>query len=158
VGEDAYRFNLPDSNGHKVKLTDRQAGWYLMLVFFRGSWCDACLNQLLDLKRDLGKFAEQKTAVAAISVDDTATLAEFNASWRFPYPLLSDRYLEVIDAYDARHPKGHEGKDISKPLIVIVGPDGKIAYKYLGHSPVDRPSNEELVEWLKQHAERNPAP
>ncbi len=158
VGEEAYRFNLPDANGRKIKLTDRKPGWYLLMVFYRGSWCQACLNQLLDLKRDADEFAERKTAIVAINTDEITALADFNASWRFPFPLLSDKYLEVIDAYGARHVDGHEGKDISKPLVVIVGPDGKIIYKYLGHSPVDTPTSTDLLAWLEGYARKNPAP
>jgi peroxiredoxin Q/BCP len=158
VGDEAYNFSLTDSAGRTMRLGDVKSGWYLMLVFYRGHWCTACLNQLLDLKRDYDQFTAQKTALACISVDSPETSTEFNNSWRFPFPLLSDPSLEVIDAYGARHPEGHEGKDISKPLIVIVAPNKRIVFKYLGHSPVDRPSNSDLLEWLKKHAQTNVKP
>jgi len=158
VGDAAYEFALPDSTGRTMRMSDVKKDWYLMLVFYRGHWCTACLNQMLDLKRDFDQFAALKTAVAAISVDPPDISAEFNASWRFPFPLLSDRSLEVIDAYGARHPQGHEGKDISKPLIIIVSPDRKVVFKYLGHSPVDRPTDEDLLLWLRNHAAGQKAP
>lgn len=151
VGDDAYPFSLPDSTGRVMKLKDVQKGWFLLMVFYRGHWCEACRNQLLDLKADLDKFNAAHTAIACVSVEDPKTSAEFTEAWRFPFPLLSDTSLEVIDAYGFRHPKGHENQDISKPGIVIVSPDRKVVYKYLGHSPVDLPPNADLLEWIQQH-------
>jgi peroxiredoxin len=152
VGDDAYNFSLPDSTGKKMSLKDVQPGWYLLMIFYRGHWCEACRNQLLDLKADIERFNKLKTAIACISVQDTQTSAEFTAAWKFPFPLLSDTNFEAIDAYGFRHVKGHEEKDISKPGIVIVSPDKKVAYKYLGHSPVDLPTNSDLLGWLTDHS------
>jgi peroxiredoxin len=149
VGDKAYAFNLSDATGRKMSLKDLKPGWSLLLVYYRGYWCEACRNQLLDLKEDQAKFSDLKTAIACVSVEDVATLAEFNATWRFPFPLLSDPSLRAMDAYGFRHEKGHEGKDISKPGIVIVGPDKKVIYKYLGRSPVDLPSNQQLLDFLR---------
>ena len=151
VGDDAYSFSLPDSTGHKMSLNDVKPGWTLLLVFYRGHWCEACRNQLLDLKADIEKFNQAHTAIACISVEDPETSAEFTEAWKFPFPLLSDTGLEVIDAYGFRHSKGHENKDISKPGIIIVSPQKKVVFKYLGHSPVDLPENADLLEWIQQH-------
>jgi peroxiredoxin Q/BCP len=151
VGDDAYAFSLPDTTGHKMTLKDVKPGWTLLLIFYRGHWCEACRNQLLDLKTDIEKYNQLHTAVACISVEDVATSAEFSATWKFPFPLLSDTSLEVIDAYGFRHPKGHEDKDISKPGIVIVSPQKKIIFKRLGHSPVDLPPDSDILEWIQQH-------
>ena len=151
VGDDAYPFSLTDTTGHKMSLNDLKPGWSLLLIFYRGHWCEACRNQLLDLKNDYNDFINLKTAVACVSVEDKETSAEFSATWKFPFPLLSDEHLEMIDAYGFRHPKGHEDKDISKPGVVIVSPQKKVVFKYLGHSPVDLPSNRDLVEWIQQH-------
>jgi peroxiredoxin len=151
VGDDAYSFNLPDSTGRKMSLKDVKPGWSLLLIFYRGHWCEACRNQLLNLKADVEKFNQLHTAIACISVEDTETSAEFTGTWKFPFPLLSDTGLEVIDVYGFRHPKGHEDKDISKPGIIIVSPQKKVVFKYLGHSPVDLPDNADLLEWIQQH-------
>lgn len=151
VGDDAYPFHLSDSAGHPMSLQDVKPGWSLLLIFYRGHWCEACRNQLLDLKADVDKFTQLKTAIACISVEDKETSADFSATWKFPFPLLSDERLEVIDAYGFRHPKGHENQDISKPGVIIVSPQKKVVFKYLGHSPVDLPQNQDLLEWLQQH-------
>ncbi len=145
VGDKAYDFSLMDSNGHVVKMGDLKPGWYLVLILYRGSWCSACQGQLSDLKEDYPKFTALHAAIAAVSVDSMEDSADFNQQWRFPFPLLADPNLQVIDAYGARHPQGHDGKDIARPTTIIIDPQGVVRYKYLGNSPVDRPTDDEIL-------------
>jgi peroxiredoxin len=158
IGDKAYPFSLPDSNGNILKLSDTQEGWYLVLVFYRGHWCGACLNQLLNLKDDYGKFTPARAGVAAISVDPMEDSAHFTEQWRFPFPLLSDTQLQAIDAYGLRHAQGHDGKDISRPAVVIIDPQKIIRYKYVGQNPTDRPSDDEIlfeIQKLQQEAKKH---
>ncbi|HEY5038075.1 MAG TPA: redoxin domain-containing protein [bacterium] len=150
VGDKAADFSLMDQTGHVIKLSDTREGWYLVLIFYRGHWCSACLNQLLNLKESFPKFAALHAALAAISVDPVEDSAHFNEEWRFPFPLLTDSQLQQIDAYGARHPQGHEGKDISHPAVIIIDPNKMIRYKYVGKSPVDRPTEDEILYALQQ--------
>jgi len=145
MGDKAYPFSLPDSNGHILKLEDMQEGWDLVLIFYRGHWCGACQNQLLNLKDDYSKFTAQHIALAAISVDTIEDSAHFTQEWRFPFPLLSDTRLQVIDAYGLRNPNGHEGKDISHPAVIIIDSGKMVRYKYVGKTPMDRPSDDEIL-------------
>ena len=151
VGDDAFLWSLPDSSGRTLKLTDAQPGWYLIQILYRGQWCSACMNQLLNLKRDYPQFLALKATIACISVDSQQASADFTASWKFPFPLLRDSNLDVIAAYGAVQPQGHEGKDISNPAVIIVAPNRKIVYKFVGHSPVDIPSDGDLLDWLRLH-------
>ena len=102
IGDKAADFSLVDETGHVMKLSDVQEGWYLVLVFFRGHWCTACQNQLLNLKDDFAKFAPLHAALAAISVDSIDDSADFNQIWHLPFPLLSNSQLRLIDAYGIR--------------------------------------------------------
>jgi peroxiredoxin len=145
VGDKAEDFSLMDSTGRVMKSADVQEGWYIVLILYRGHWCSACLNQLLNLKEDFPKFAAIHATLAAISVDPIEDSAHFNEQWRFPYPLLSDTQFKVIDAFGARHPNGHEEKDISRPGVIILDPQRVVRYKYIGKSPVDRPEDNEIL-------------
>lgn len=150
VGDDAPNFRLPDASGRFFSLHDVQEGWFLVLVFYRGHWCDACLKQLAELKEHFQEFVKHKTALAAVSVDAPSESASFQERWGFPFPLLSDRRLKLIDAFGLRHPKGHEGKDISRPAVVVLSPSKKVVYKYVGKSPVDRPAVGDLLYTLEK--------
>ncbi len=148
VGDKAYDFKLMDSQGTWRSLSDVQVGWYTVVLLIRGSWCSACLSQLTAVKEDQAKFAEAGAAVVAISVEPVADLAEFQRQWRFPFPLLSDTGLKVIDAYGARHPKGNEGKDISFSSVIILDPHKIIRYKNVSPDPHGVPHNSEILEWI----------
>ena len=150
VGDKAADFSLMDSDGHPMKLSDVQAGWYLVLVLYRGHWCSACQNQLINLKDDYPKFTALHAALAAVSVDTMEESAHFTKEWRFPFPLLNDSKFQVIDAYGAHHPGGHDGKDISKPAVIIIDPQKIIRFKHVGVSPVDRPTDDEILFYIQQ--------
>jgi hypothetical protein len=66
-----------------------------------------------------------------------------------PYPLLSDetkeeavRPLGFDDAGDPRH--------ISKPGVVIITPDGEIAYRFVGRDYADRPDEDDVLAALSE--------
>ena len=155
-GDKAYDFSAMDSSGHMMKLSDLQEGWYLILVLYRGHWCGACQNQLLNLKEDYPKFQRLHAAIAAVSVDPLEESAHFNEQWRFPFPLLGDPQFHIIDAYGARHPEGHDGKDISRPAVIIIDPQKIVRYKYVGHNPTDRPENDEILFKIQQFQHEAP--
>jgi peroxiredoxin Q/BCP len=158
VGDKALDFALTDSQGQIMKLSDMKPGWYLVLVLYRGYWCSACLNQLLNLKEDFAKFPAVHAAVAAVSVDKVEDSYNFNQQWRFPFPLLADPNFQVIDAYGARHPSGHDGHDIARPTVIIIDPQKIVRYKYLGKDPMDRPTDNEILFQIQQmqKAQGNP--
>jgi len=148
VGDPAPPFALPDQEGRIIRLSDLQEDWYLVLFLYRGYWCSDCRNQLLDLRKDVPRFTAAKTALMALSTDRVEESATFSREWRFPFPLLSDPKLKVIDAYGVRHPKGHEGRDISRPTVLLIDPAKVIRFKYVGKTPQDRPTNEELLHYI----------
>jgi peroxiredoxin len=156
-GDKAYDFSLLDSTGHPVKLADLQPGWCLVLILYRGHWCSACQGQLEGLKEDYPKFTALHSTIAAVSVDSMEDSSDFNQQWRFPFPLLSDPQLKVIDAYGARHVNGHEGKDISKPCTIIIDSNKLIRFKYLGKDPTDRPTDNEILFAIQQIQQLNAA-
>ena len=150
LGDQAPDFALVSDSGQVMRLSDVKPGWFLVLVFYRGHWCSACQNQLLNLKEDFAKFAPLHAALAAVSVDTVEESADFNHLWHFPFPLLSDTRFQLIDAYGIRDPHGHEGKDISRPSVVIIDPRRIIRYKYVGVSPLDRPEDDEILYILQR--------
>jgi thioredoxin-dependent peroxiredoxin len=150
VGDRAADFALVDQTGKMVRFSDVQPGWYLVLFFYRGHWCGTCRGQLLSLKDDFSKFAPLHATVAAVSTDPMEESADFNAEWRFPFPLLSDTQLQLIDAYGLRQDQGHEGRDISRVGVVIIDPQKTVRYKFAGQEPTDRPTDEEILFTLQQ--------
>jgi peroxiredoxin len=149
-GDRAYDFSLMSSNGQLVKMSDLKPGWYLVLILYRGEWCGACQGQLAGLKDDYSRFTALHATIVAVSVDSLEDSAQFDGQWRFPFPLLSDTQLKVIDAYGARHPNGHGEHDIARPTVVIIDSNKIVRYKYIGKDPVDRPTDNEILFTLQQ--------
>jgi peroxiredoxin len=146
AGDKAPDFSLPDASGHFMKLSDVQSGTWLVLVFYRGAWCHSCMNQLLDLKKDIQKFTDLHVALAAVSVDTIEDSSTFNNQWRFPFPLLSDTQFRLIDAYGARDiGGGNQKQDISRRSVVIIDPQKIVRYTHIGKEPGDWLDTDELL-------------
>ena len=150
VGNQAPNFDLVDSNGHRFDLYDVKKHWGVILIFYRGSWCEACEDQLLNLKYAYPKFLKLHFTLAAISTDSIATSYTFNHECQFPFPLLCDSRLRIIDQYGLRDPHPNNGKFISLPATVILEPNHKIYFKYVGKNPLDLPTVNEIINVLKE--------
>ncbi|HEY5038782.1 MAG TPA: peroxiredoxin family protein [bacterium] len=150
AGDKAYDFSLMSSSGQLVKQSQISPNWYLVLVLYRGHWCSACQEQLAELKTDFAKFTALHTTIAAISVDSLEDSADLNRQWNFPFPLLSDTRLKVIDAYGARHVGGHGIHDIARPTVIIINPRQIVRFKYIGQNAADRPRNNEILFAVQQ--------
>jgi peroxiredoxin len=75
----------------------------LVLIFYEGSGCLRCQEQLNNFARNLRAFADAGIAVVAIGTDTPEelknALAPYQEKGGFPFPLLSDAKLEVFKAY-----------------------------------------------------------
>lgn len=144
-GDMAADFSLMDSNGKLTHLSSAPPDTYLVLILYRGYWCSACQAQLFNLKDDYPRFIQQHTIVYAVSTDLVEESLNFNQQWRFPFAFLSDVKLDLIGAYGAVNKAGHNGHPIAHPTVIIIDPQKRIRYKYIGKNPQDRPSDDEIL-------------
>lgn len=85
-----------------------------------------------------------KLNVVAISVDTPEDSRKLRAKLKLSFPLLSDPDLKTIDAYGVRM----TDSEIAVPATFVVAKDGTIAYRYIGETQADRPTNEDLLKAL----------
>jgi len=85
-----------------------------------------------------------KINAVGISVDTPEDSQKLRAKLKLTFPLLSDPDLKTIDAYGVRM----TDSDIAVPATFIVTKDATIAYRYIGETQADRPTNEELLKAL----------
>lgn len=149
VGDKLLDFSLMDENDRIFKLSDLDPGWYLAIVLYRGSYCNSCRTMLFNLKDNNSAFVAEHVAVAAISTDSIEDSAQFNSQWRFPFPLLSDPGLKLIDAFGARHTNGHGIYDIAHPAVIIIDPQKVIRYKKIAENPDELPGPNEILFLIK---------
>lgn len=94
------------------------------------------------MAREIGDYARRGAAVAAIVVDSPEQNAAMAEKLALPFPILADPGGEgAIKPYDV----WDEGGKMSRPAIVVLGPDGGEVYRYVGVDFADRPGDEEIL-------------
>jgi len=100
VGKPAPDFNLPDQSGKQHTLSDYRGKW-LVLYFYPKDDTPGCTQEACAFRDDLHQITELGAQVVGISVDDTASHAEFAKKYRLPFPLLADKTTETAERYGA---------------------------------------------------------
>jgi peroxiredoxin/tetratricopeptide (TPR) repeat protein len=102
----APQWTLTDSTGHRVSLQDyTKKGKPVLVIFYLGSLCKQCMEQLNIFAPVAKKFEEAGISLVAISTDSVEGLRKtFPANGSepgFPFPLVSDRGQKTFKAYRA---------------------------------------------------------
>ncbi len=123
VGSDAPALSLTADEGTWIKLPDFKDHLNVVLLFFRRMDDDATDAFLKAYDRRLEAFEELDTVVFGISTYRTDRLREFRAELGLEYYLLYDPL-----AVESRN-FGCSGRvrPYSRPAVVVVGKDGRIA-------------------------------
>ena len=100
LGRQAPDFELADPEGKVWNLRELLDGRPVVLIFYYGYHCVACVRQLFDVNRDLPLFREVGARVVAISADPPElTRRRFQQYGPFGFPVLSDPGNKVAQAY-----------------------------------------------------------
>ena len=156
----APEFILPNIKGEKVSLSSQKGKW-IVLVFYRGSWCPMCNTQIANLASDYPKFQEVNAEIIAISTDIPEKAVKTQKKSHSLFPILLDEKGKVVQLYGVLVEK-RERKDVpafmhgkkagtyAMPAVFIIDSQGVLRYSYVGKSFTDRPSNEDLLKTLKE--------
>ena len=144
-GDTAPDFELKDTNGKAVKLTDFR-GKKVVLYFYPRDNTPGCTIEACSFRDDLLKFKAKNTVILGFSLDDGSSHKKFTEKYDLPFTLLVGT-KEVAKKYGAYGNKGIFGWGI-KRTTYIIDEKGKVArifqkVKALGHS-------REILETLKQ--------
>jgi peroxiredoxin len=149
-GEQAPDFTLPDQDGKQVTLADLR-GQTVVLVFYPADFSPVCTDQLSVYQEVLPQFEERGARILAISVDGAFCHKAFQAQQHLTIPLLADFHPKgsVARAYGV----WSEDHGVSARALVMVGPDGTVAWSYLS-PPLEAPGANLIFDALDQ---RTPA-
>lgn len=138
VGEHAPDFELESTRGDTVRLSDTLESGPAVLIFFRGSWCSYCQEQLrtfshlnYDLWRHLG------VDVLPVTRDDVPDLVEMRSRFGLTTELLSDPDLSVALDYTDTEDNARHG-EIPVPALYVVDTEGVVRYGETSRDPSDR--------------------
>jgi thioredoxin-dependent peroxiredoxin len=143
VGEPAPDFSLPDQNGTIRTLSDFRGKW-LVLYFYVKDDTPGCTEQACKFRDDIHQLAELDAQVVGVSVDNTASHADFTKKYGLPFPLLADSKGETAARYDSLRSDG----SLAKRNTFMIDPQGRIARIYLSASTSR--NSAEVIEDLKK--------
>src|SRR5450756_1267465 len=128
VGKPAPDFNLPDQNGKLHTLQEYRGKW-LVLYFYPKDDTPGCTQEACAFRDDLHQITELGAQVVGVSVDDTASHAEFAKKYHLPFPLLADKDGRIADSYGALRNLGLI--KFARRYTFLIDPQGKVAKNYL---------------------------
>lgn len=109
VGTKALEFTLPDQNGEMHSLKDYR-GKKVILYFYPRDNTPGCTKQACGYSERYPAFLEKGVEIIGISKDSVASHKKFEEKQNLTFTLLSDKELEVIQAYDVWKEKKNYGK------------------------------------------------
>ena len=138
LGRPAPPFELRDSAGKTRNPQEAIAREPVILVFYLGQSCMACVTHLVELDFAISQFRDCGTRVLAISADSPeASRQRLDRFGDFRVPLLSDTDHATARAYGAWKPLPGADKGDGEPLhgTFIVDRDGLVRWAYVGDRP-----------------------
>lgn len=127
-GQAAPDFKLPDQQGKYHALADYRGKW-LVLYFYPKDDTPGCTKQACAFRDDISKLRELGAEVVGVSVDDTASHAEFAKKYSLPFPLLADQQGATAERYGSLTKLF--ALKFAKRNTFLIDPQGKVAKVYL---------------------------
>ena len=120
-GELAPEFDIPDSDGHTVRLADYRGRQRVVLYFFPACFTPGCDIEAGRFRDELAKFEGKHAQVIGVSHDDALTARKYREHFRLPFPLLPDPSGRVIGLYGVG---GSSGR--ARRVTFLIGLDGRV--------------------------------
>lgn len=161
LNQQAPDFTLPSVSGEEYSfsnvLKQKDDQWHL-IIFFRGSWCPACMSELQELEESKGYFEKQQIHLTTITYDEKENLEKMVQEHGFTFPVLIDENLEFLKAYGVHyHDKNAPYEDHGthgEPAYFLTDEEGKVLYQQRQTSPFGRPHPKELrkiIQYIKKN-------
>jgi peroxiredoxin Q/BCP len=131
-------FVLEDARGKTWKLGETSSEGPVVVVFYLGSTCMACVTHLVELDFAMPRFRERRAQVLAVSADTPEFSRERTHKFGdFQIPLLSDADHATAVSYGVWKPIPGAGKDDGESLhaTFVVDGVGSIRWAHVGNRP-----------------------
>ena len=116
-------FTISDKDGKEVSLS-ALPGKYVLLDFW-GTWCQACMKELRDMKRFHKKHREELVIISVNCHDE-------ESAWK---EIVEDYKLNWIQVRDTKENGLAEKYGVSVfPTKFLINPDGKILFRLNGEN------------------------
>jgi len=143
-------FDIPviNTDGESKTLRDLQEQSNLLVIFFRGAWCNHCKKQLSELNNVFEQFERLDVKPVAISCDTRFKSSLLKTFLKLHFPVLSDEKFKLIDAFDLR--TVYKGKEVAKPAVFLFNFEGTQIFNYIGTDYDDRLAGQEVLKEVRK--------
>ncbi|HKQ30839.1 MAG TPA: peroxiredoxin [Burkholderiales bacterium] len=131
-GMPAPAFELKDQEGKTHRLEDYRDRW-VVLYFYPKDDTPGCTAEACNFRDDLPKLRALGVQIIGISVDSSASHAQFAKKFSLPFPLLSDEGGTVATRYGSLWSMGPV--KFAKRHTFVIDPQGKLARIYRDVKP-----------------------
>jgi len=132
----ACDFTLEDHQGQPWSLQRQLGRGPVVLVFYLGYYCNACVHDLFELNADFERFHGLGTEVVAISADPPSlTRDRYEEYGAFEFPLLSDPGHVVAQLYGMYQAASGCAPEEILHGTFLIGRDGRVHWVRFGDAP-----------------------
>jgi peroxiredoxin len=144
-GDTVPAFSLGTEDGERFTEKSLQ-GKTTVLVFYPFAFSPVCTDQLSLYEQSLAEITAGGTEIYGVSCDSSYSQKAFREKLDVSIPQLSDFEPKgaACKAFGVLHPGGFPQR-----ALVIVGPDGAVAWSYEAPSPADLPGVHMILGGLK---------
>ncbi len=136
LGQPSPDFTLVDQDGKPWRLHDQLSQGPVVLVFYLGYFCNACVHDLFELNADLEKFGSLGAQVVAISADSSETTrAQFENYGKFGFTVLSDPEHAVAERYGVFQPAQDSRAEVLQHGTFVLSREGQVRWASWGDTP-----------------------
>lgn len=155
LGEVMPGFTLPAVSGEEFSFEGQKEtakGWHL-LIFFRGSWCSACIKALKDLELNKAYFEDEAIHLITVSTDNLTDLTNMSEELQLSFPVLADESFSLLNQYAVYlHGEDAPYEDTGihgEPAYFLMDEEGKLLYQQRQTSPYGRPTADGLQQIIR---------
>lgn len=125
AGASAPAFSLADQSGKPRSLAEFRGKW-VVLYFYPKDDTPGCTEQACNFRDDIFVLEQMGAQVIGVSLDDSASHAQFAKKYSLPFPLLADPSGAVTRSYGALA----QGSRYASRYTFLIDPAGKVAKVY----------------------------
>jgi peroxiredoxin len=150
-------FTLQDHRGQRWSLRGHLDRGPVVVVFYLGYACNACVHDLFELNADFGRFHRLGAEVVAVSGDTPGlTRQRFGQYGAFGFPVLSDPGRVVARSYGTFRPANGSKPEEFLHGTFLIGRDGQVHWVRCGDTPFR--NNQALLYELARLGDKLPQP
>ena len=139
-GDWAPDFELPDSKGRKVRLSNFRGKMIVVMYFYPKDDTPGCTKEACIFRDSYSSYQEAGAEILGVSVDGVSSHGRFASKYSLPFPLLADREKTISKTYGVLRPTGTS----TERVTFIIDKEGRIA-KVFPRVRVDVHSDEVLA-------------